>query len=524
MQVDLDSVANVRDSRAIGVACSTCHTVVTLASGEFCSFGAGDTTTHDGSDCLIHKSMLGLGLPEDKFDPDIETELLIELRAPNNKIVLTPHKMVGLPFCAEFVDAACESATELEKRRSGGVSNRVSWVDWAARQGDADGFEPSPETAETEHAVVVLPQIVKNAERKRDAVRRRKLDGNAAVVFERGDEVRVQLLTGRPELNGKLGVVQSFKAASLRSFPAGRYKVQLEGVAKPLGIKALNLQHIDVNEGWSMDSEEEVASEEAKGEESNSVLEESLEESESRQEDSREQMQAIASVAESDAAQSPVLGVLECSGCKSSLPKTFFSKTQAGRKPATKRKCKACVSAETIAPKSQIDSEALHTISTDEPRRPPVEPPAEYICPISHELMVDPVFTASGQTYERECIALWLRSKQTDPISNAGLPNKKLVPNFALRGAITQWKVDHQKTPTVAVPSPKTEVKVVSVGADVASKQLGQQQLGPMESFATPDVLRWLSTVAGITPVEKASIATKLATEGFNGCATRNSN
>ena len=67
-------------------------------------------------------------------------------------------------------------------------------------------------------------------------------------------------------------------------------------------------------------------------------------------------------------------------------------------------------------------------------------PPGEYICPISCELMVDPVFTATGQSYERECISKWLRTKQTDPISNAKLPNKKLVPNIALRGLIMQWK------------------------------------------------------------------------------------
>ena len=78
-----------------------------------------------------------------------------------------------------------------------------------------------------------------------------------------------------------------------------------------------------------------------------------------------------------------------------------------------------------------------------EPAATPVTPPGEYTCPISHELMVDPVFTATGQTYEREFITQWLRSKQTDPISNARLPNKKLVPNFALRGLILQWKEAH---------------------------------------------------------------------------------
>ena len=73
----------------------------------------------------------------------------------------------------------------------------------------------------------------------------------------------------------------------------------------------------------------------------------------------------------------------------------------------------------------------------------PDNPPGEYTCPISCELMVDPVFTATGQTYEREAIAKWLRTKQTDPISNAKLPNKKLVPNISLRGLILQWKEVH---------------------------------------------------------------------------------
>ena len=57
--------------------------------------------------------------------------------------------------------------------------------------------------------------------------------------------------------------------------------------------------------------------------------------------------------------------------------------------------------------------------------------------------MEDPVVTASGQTYDRDAISQWLRTKQTDPVSNARLSNKKLVPNFALRVMIVQWKEAH---------------------------------------------------------------------------------
>jgi hypothetical protein len=36
-------------------------------------------------------------------------------------------------------------------------------------------------------------------------------------------------------------------------------------------------------------------------------------------------------------------------------------------------------------------------------------PPDEFVCAISQQLMVDPVTTGAGQTYEREAIATWLR-------------------------------------------------------------------------------------------------------------------
>ncbi len=38
----------------------------------------------------------------------------------------------------------------------------------------------------------------------------------------------------------------------------------------------------------------------------------------------------------------------------------------------------------------------------------PIEIPEEYMCPITQELMLDPVFTYDGQTYEREAIENWL--------------------------------------------------------------------------------------------------------------------
>lgn len=64
--------------------------------------------------------------------------------------------------------------------------------------------------------------------------------------------------------------------------------------------------------------------------------------------------------------------------------------------------------------------------------------PEEYLCPITQDLMIDPVFTYDGQTYEREAIENWLinQKKNTSPLTGAVLPNTSVVPNYALRKAI----------------------------------------------------------------------------------------
>ena len=69
----------------------------------------------------------------------------------------------------------------------------------------------------------------------------------------------------------------------------------------------------------------------------------------------------------------------------------------------------------------------------------PMKPPPEYVCPLSLELMTDPVLTSNGQCYDRAFIQKWLRQKQVDPITNNKLRDKKLTPNIPLRKMIQDW-------------------------------------------------------------------------------------
>ena len=58
------------------------------------------------------------------------------------------------------------------------------------------------------------------------------------------------------------------------------------------------------------------------------------------------------------------------------------------------------------------------------------------ICPITQEEFYDPVITADGMTYERSAIERWLEHNHTSPSTNAELPHRHVVPNFALRASL----------------------------------------------------------------------------------------
>ena len=84
-------------------------------------------------------------------------------------------------------------------------------------------------------------------------------------------------------------------------------------------------------------------------------------------------------------------------------------------------------------------------------------PPPAFICPITHELMVDPVLDpTTGTSYERAEIAKWLAIKGTSPLAGIPLTVDKLIPNHALRDAIEAWSA--AGSGSAPGPVPKTAV------------------------------------------------------------------
>ncbi|KAF8006792.1 hypothetical protein BT93_K0952 [Corymbia citriodora subsp. variegata] len=66
--------------------------------------------------------------------------------------------------------------------------------------------------------------------------------------------------------------------------------------------------------------------------------------------------------------------------------------------------------------------------------------PEEYRCPISKELMRDPVIVATGQTYDRPSIQKWLKAgNRTCPQTQQVLSHTILTPNHLIRELIMRW-------------------------------------------------------------------------------------
>ncbi|XP_044159471.1 WD repeat, SAM and U-box domain-containing protein 1 [Bufo gargarizans] len=65
--------------------------------------------------------------------------------------------------------------------------------------------------------------------------------------------------------------------------------------------------------------------------------------------------------------------------------------------------------------------------------------PEEFLCPITCEIMKDPVIASDGYSYERKAIESWIGTKRTSPMTNLPLENLLLTPNRTLKMALNRW-------------------------------------------------------------------------------------
>ena len=63
---------------------------------------------------------------------------------------------------------------------------------------------------------------------------------------------------------------------------------------------------------------------------------------------------------------------------------------------------------------------------------------ASFYCPITGDLMIDPVVDSEGNTYERIAIESWIDGHKTSPITRNVITLEDLRPNRSLKNAIEE--------------------------------------------------------------------------------------
>ncbi|KAG7943980.1 hypothetical protein I3843_15G073800 [Carya illinoinensis] len=88
------------------------------------------------------------------------------------------------------------------------------------------------------------------------------------------------------------------------------------------------------------------------------------------------------------------------------------------------------------------------------------EPPKEFKCPISMQVMHDPMIIASGMTFERFWMEQWFNEgNQTCPITHMKLDNLFMAPNSILKELIDAWSSQQG----ITIPDPYLEPNISSL-------------------------------------------------------------
>ena len=103
--------------------------------------------------------------------------------------------------------------------------------------------------------------------------------------------------------------------------------------------------------------------------------------------------------------------------------------------------------------------------------------PSHYMCPISLDLMKDPVILSTGITYDRESIEKWIDGGNFScPVTKQDLTVFDLIPNHALRRLIQDWCVANrsygiERIPTPRIPVSPYEVKEIRSRISIATQR-----------------------------------------------------
>ncbi|KAM7505056.1 hypothetical protein LguiB_003960 [Lonicera macranthoides] len=97
-----------------------------------------------------------------------------------------------------------------------------------------------------------------------------------------------------------------------------------------------------------------------------------------------------------------------------------------------------------------------------------IEIPQFFLCPISLEIMKDPVILSTGITYDRNSIEKWIFSLENNfcPLTKQVLLDLELIPNHTLRRLIQSWCTLNASYGVERIPTPRpplTKAQIVKI-------------------------------------------------------------
>lgn len=117
-----------------------------------------------------------------------------------------------------------------------------------------------------------------------------------------------------------------------------------------------------------------------------------------------------------------------------------------------------------------------------------VEIPQYFVCPISLQMMKDPVTAVTGITYDRESIEKWLSTGISCPVTKQPIPkDSELTPNHTLRRLIQAWCLANTNNGIERISTPKFPIDksiALKLVRDLKFPQLELTTLKKIESLA----------------------------------------
>lgn len=99
--------------------------------------------------------------------------------------------------------------------------------------------------------------------------------------------------------------------------------------------------------------------------------------------------------------------------------------------------------------------------------------PQSFICPLTQEVMREPVMDPEGNSFERSAIEEWLSKNSTSPITRTALNKSQLLPNRALKEAIEERRKELGLPELAPAALPATPSVAASAAAAVAAPTSG---------------------------------------------------